>query len=71
MLKRPQRNAKPSATAVRMIGVVIKSVCWRFSAAVDDVSHQNQTCVVENGRRIEYEPKWKKKLRPVPSKIER
>ncbi len=67
MLKSPQRNANDSASAQQMIGVVIRSVCWRFAAAGDAVSHQNHTCSVENGSRTEYEPKWKKKFSPVPS----
>ena len=52
-----------------MIGVVRSSVCCRFAAAGDAVSHGNHTCSVENGSRTEYDPKWKNQLRPVPSKI--
>ena len=66
MLNMPARNGSASASAVRMIGVVVSSVCCRFCAETDAVSHQNQTCVVANGTRIEYDPKWKKKLSPVP-----
>ncbi len=53
MLKRPQRKAKATASAVRMIGVVTSSVCCRFCAADDDVSHGNHMWVVMNGTRAE------------------
>ncbi len=41
MLNIPQRNAKATASAVRMIGVVKSSVCCRFEAATELVSHGN------------------------------
>ena len=41
MLNIPQRNAKATASAVRMIGVVKRSVCCRFEAATELVSHGN------------------------------
>jgi len=49
----PQRKAKATASAVRMIGVVRRRVCCRFWAATDAVSHGNQTCVSVNGSVIE------------------
>ncbi len=33
MLKRPARNANATASPVRISGVVMMSVCWRFEAA--------------------------------------
>ena len=69
MLNMPARNGNATASAVRMIGVVTSSVCWRFPAAIEFVFHQNQTCVVVNGMWIEFEPNWKNQLSPVPSKI--
>ena len=69
MLNMPQRNANATARAVRMIGVVSSSVCWRFCAATDPVFHQKNTFVDVNGMWIEYEPKWKNQFRPVPLKI--
>ena len=32
-----------------MIVVVIRSVCWRFIAVIDEVSHGNQTVAPLNG----------------------
>ena len=54
MLNRPARNANATASPVRISGVVMISVCWRFSAAVvrsSPVTQGNSHC------------------RPVPSKI--
>ena len=53
MLNMPQRNAKATASAVRMIGVVRSSVCCRFCAATEAVSHGNQIVVSLNGKVIE------------------
>src|SRR3954468_16989784 len=66
MLNRPQRNANATASPVRMIGVVRSSVCCRFCAAIDDVSHGNHMCDVPNGTRAEWLPTCKNQLRPVP-----
>ena len=52
-----------------MIGVVSSSVCCRFCAAIDAVSHGNHMCVVENGTRAEWLPTWKNQFRPVPFQI--
>ena len=68
MLNIPQRNANATARAVRMIGVVVSSVCCKFCAAVDAVSHGNHTLCVENGIRAEWLPTWKNQFRPVPLK---
>ena len=43
MLKRPQRNAKATARPVRISGVVISSVCWRFSWATSQSSEPRST----------------------------
>ena len=69
MLKRPQRKAKATAIPVRISGVTMISVCCRFSAASEPVSHGNHTFVSENGSLIECEPTSKNQFRPVPSKI--
>src|SRR5882757_3623206 len=53
MLNMPQRNANATASPVRMIGEVSSSVCWRFCAEIDAVSHGNHMCEVENGTRAE------------------
>ena len=54
MLKRPQRKAKATASAVRMSGAMRMSVCWRSFAAASRVSPVTQ---------------GKNQFRPVPSKI--
>src|SRR5438270_12635261 len=69
MLNMPQRNANATASAVRMIGVVSSSVCCRFCAATDAVSHGNQMCCVPKGMRAEWLPTWKNQLSPVPLKM--
>ena len=51
MLNMPQRKANATARPVRMIGVVRSSVCCRFCAAIDAVSHGNHMCAVPNGTR--------------------
>ena len=68
MLNSPHRNANASASAVRMIGVVRSSVCCRFPAAIDAVSHGNHILWVENGIRAWWLPTWKNQFRPVPLK---
>ena len=69
MLNMPQRNAKATASAVRMIGVVKSSVCCRFVAATELVSHGNHMWLVANGIRAEWLPTWKNQPMPVPVKI--
>ena len=69
MLNIPQRNANATASAVRTIGVVKSSVCCRFVAATEPVSHGNHMCAVANGIRAEWLPTWKNQPTPVPVKI--
>src|SRR4051794_2088879 len=54
MLKSPQRNAKATASPVRISGVVRISVCWRFSAAA------GRSALLVHGS---------SQFSPVPSKI--
>jgi hypothetical protein len=54
MLNSPQRNANATASPVRISGVVMISVCWRFSAAAG---------------RSALEVHGSSQFRPVPSKI--
>jgi hypothetical protein len=68
ILNIPQRNAKATARAVRMIGVVNSRVCCRFCAATEDVSNGNHIFDVAKGTRAEKLPTWKNQLRPVPLK---
>ena len=54
MLNMPQRNANATARPVRINGVVMRSVCWKFNAAVVLSAPETQ---------------GNNQLRPEPSKI--
>jgi hypothetical protein len=69
MLKSPQRKANATASPVRTSVVVRISVCCRFCAGTDAVSHGNHTRAFVKGTPISYEPTWKNQFRPVPLKI--